>query len=110
MRQLKQPIDYRVELMETAINPKVCYPQSGTLVHVLTVFRQYDLPNGGFDLVAVSPNDHHNYNRLMAPDGSTIIGVGRLVEAVGTEWMVAWRPFSPAPQLVALDDGEEKTP
>lgn len=105
MRQLKQPIEYRVELIQTAIDFKMCYPQSGTLVHVLRVKLTLSSPNGfTHNLIAIPPHDHHNYSRFMGMPGSTLVGVGRLIESVGTEWMVAWRPFSPAPELVPLED------
>jgi hypothetical protein len=99
MRQLKEPIDYRVELMHLAINAQLVYEQVGMMVHVVRAVRTFELPNAGFEMIAVSPKDEYNYNRLMGKRESELVGVGRLVEKVSTEWLVAWRPFSPAPQL-----------
>lgn len=97
-RQLAYPIYYRVELMYCAAKlSSMQHP--GAVVDVLAV---YD--SSGKENVCVPPEDTYNRDRFMAQPGTTLIGRGVLVEKISTEWFVAWRPFSPAPELVPLKD------
>lgn len=92
-QQLRQPIEYRVDLMAVR-TPPTSIDQVGLRVYVLRA------QNGG--LCAVAPEDTYNMARLMAEPGAALTGIGIVVEDIGISCFVAWRNFTPVPELLPL--------
>ena len=55
----------------------------------------------GYGFVALA--DDYNLSRLMEWKGTKIVGRGVLVEQVGTEWIVAWRPYDAKPEPIPFE-------
>ena len=89
MHELKQPIEYRVDFMDVTV--RFVERKAGVIGQIIS---------DGNEKRFVEPSDDYNLSRLMGA-GYSLIGRGVLVEAVWSdEWFVAWRPYSPAPEVV----------
>lgn len=92
-RELRQPIDYRTELMDLHRAPGAAM-LTGCKVIVVS-------DSGVLEAVQIS-DEGLAIENVMNSAGAEIVGIGRLVERVETAGIVAWRPFYPVPQLVPL--------
>jgi hypothetical protein len=91
--ELKQPIEYKIEYMDTVVKTEIRVP--GKIGHVIS---------NGRDKRFVDPADDYNLSRLLGY-GYQILGRGVLVERVwGDECFIAWRPYGITPEVVPWEE------
>ncbi len=90
IEKLKQPIEWHVDLMDVHSSEGTSQDQLHKTVHVIRT-------SGGLESVPLA--DEYNYRRFMASEGAELLGIGTVIEIVGTVAFVAWRALSPVPEI-----------